>query len=86
LGDGGGGEAAMVGEEDQGALMLLVPNLDTAQEQVALTASQLIKEDDLIAPDSSLFLKRKPWPSSISFSFSSAAVMCSFLATAGNGG
>ena len=33
-GDGGGGEAAMIGEEDQRALLLLVPDLDAAQEQI----------------------------------------------------
>jgi len=34
-GDGGCGEMATVGEKDQGALVLLIPELDAAQEQVA---------------------------------------------------
>ena len=51
LRDGGGGEAAMVGEEDQGALALLVADLDAAQEQAAFFAGQLVEEDDLVALD-----------------------------------
>ena len=35
-GDGGGGKVAMIGEEDQGALLGFVPDLDAAQEQIAL--------------------------------------------------
>ena len=51
-GDGGGGKAAMIGEKHQGALLRFVPNLDTAQEQIALAAAgQLVQEDDFIALD-----------------------------------
>ena len=43
---------AMVGEKDQCALVLLIPELDAAQEQAALAgARRLVKEDDLIALD-----------------------------------
>lgn len=43
----------MVGEKDQGALVRLIPDLDAAQKQVALFASQLVEEDDLVAPNGS---------------------------------
>src|SRR5512142_3190227 len=52
LGDGGGGEAAMVGEKDQGALLVLVPDLDAADEQIAFAgAGQLVEKDDFVALD-----------------------------------
>ena len=57
-GDGGGSEVTMVGEKDQGALLGLVPDLDAAQEQVAVCAGQLVEEDDLIALDGAAFRDR----------------------------
>ncbi len=38
-GDRGGGKAAMLGEKHQGALLRVVPDLDAAQEQIALAAA-----------------------------------------------
>jgi hypothetical protein len=54
LGDGGGGEMTMIGEKDQGALVLLIPDLDAAREQVALLAAQLVEEDK--RPSNSTYL------------------------------
>jgi hypothetical protein len=53
LGDGGGSEMTMIGEKDQGALVLLIPDLDAAREQVALLAGQLVEEGDQVALDGS---------------------------------
>lgn len=39
----------MIGEKDQGALVLIVPDLDAAQEQIALGAGHLVEEDELVA-------------------------------------
>lgn len=59
IGDGGGGEAAMVGEKHQGALLGFVPDFDAAQEQVALAfAGHLVEEDDLVALDASALRDR----------------------------
>jgi len=38
-GDRGGGKAAMIGEKHQDALLRFVPDLDAAQEQIALAAA-----------------------------------------------
>ena len=52
---------AMVGEKDQCALVLLIPELDAAQEQAALAgARRLVKEDDLIALDAAALGNRPP--------------------------
>ncbi len=49
-GDGGGGKAAVIGEKHQGALLGFVPDLDAAQEQIALAAAgEFVQKDDLIA-------------------------------------
>jgi len=50
--DGGGGKAAMIGEKHQGTLLHFVPDLDAAQEQIALAAAgQFVKKDDFVALD-----------------------------------
>ncbi len=49
-GDGGGGKVAVIGEKHQGALLGFVPDLDAAQEQIALAAAgEFVQKDDLIA-------------------------------------
>ena len=51
-GDRGGGKAARMGEQHQGALLRLVPDLDAAQEQIALAAAgEFVQKDDLLARD-----------------------------------
>jgi hypothetical protein len=43
-GNGGSGKAAVIGEEDEGAALRFIPDLDAAQEQIApAAAGQLVE-------------------------------------------
>jgi hypothetical protein len=55
-GDGGGGKAAMIGDKHHAALLFLVPDFDATQKQIVVpSAGRFKKEDDLVAPNRTVF-------------------------------
>jgi hypothetical protein len=53
------GKAAMIGEKHHAALLFLVPDFDATQKQIIVpSAGRFIKEDDLVAPNRTVFGNR----------------------------